>query len=90
MSTLFPPITERRYATHKRPFLNEYHLDGRKKAPDGKGSCGTLSSAKSHALRAIGLDYVHTVRVFNRVTGQYELTYRKSASGILIGEGFIK
>lgn len=90
MSTLFPALREARYTSHARPFQNEYHCDGRKMHPDAKGSCGTVSSARSHAVRAIDHEYCTIVRIFNRATGQYVRTYKRSAAGITIHDGYVK
>lgn len=90
MSTLFPVPYERRYTSHARRWLVEYHVDGRTKHPDAKGSCATLHSARKHAVNAIDLGYVHTARIFDRVTGQYKLTYKASVNGVLRHEGFVK
>jgi hypothetical protein len=87
----FPAIRERRYASHTRPFLNEYFWDSRRKptSPQAKGSCSTLASARKQALRAVELYQCTTVRIFNRATGQYVLTYKAVPDGIRRHEGFV-
>lgn len=90
MSTLFPPILERRYAQYPRRYGVEYHLDGRTKIPDARGRCITLASSKTRAIRAIELEYCHTVRIFDNMLGKYLLTYKRSEHGILRHEGYVK
>lgn len=91
MSKNFPVITERRYASHPRRYLNEYcwARESWHKA-SAKGACGTLQSAKKHAVAAIAVWDFPAVRVFDRMKGEYVLTYKKTAGGISIHEGFVK
>jgi hypothetical protein len=86
VSTLFPTITEKRYADYPRRYLNEYHVDSRTKMPDGKGSCATLVSARKHAVCAIDLGYCGIVRIFDRKIGQYLFTYKASGRH----EGYVR
>ena len=88
--SLFPTITERRYTQCPRRYLNEYYLDSRRKLPDAKGSCTTLVSARTRATRACDQQYCSTVRIFDRLTGKYLLTYKQSVNGVLRHEGFVK
>jgi hypothetical protein len=90
MSTLFPAITERRYADYPRQFSVEYHVDGRTKLPDGKGACSTMASSKAHATRAIILGYCSIVRIFDRRTGQYQFTFKAAAHGITVHDGYVR
>jgi hypothetical protein len=90
VSTLFPPILEQRYSDYARLYSVEYHVDSRTKLPDAKGACATLASAKAHAVRALALDYVKIVRIFDREIGQYLFTYKRNLNGISIHEGYTK
>ena len=90
MSTLFPVPTEKRYADYPRRFLVEYHVDGRTKLPDGKGSCATLHSARKHAVASIDGGYCFVTRIFDRMIGQYLWTYKSSVNGIIRHEGYVK
>lgn len=91
MSTLFPPIFEKRYADYPRRWLNEYYVDGRRSTgPDAKGSCATLIGARRQAVRACDLGYCSAVRIFDRRGGQYVMTYKASVSGVTRHEGFVR
>lgn len=90
MSTLFPPILEKRYAQYPRRYLVEYHVDGREKMPSAKGSCATLASAKKHAVGNITLGYISVARIFDRKIGQYLQTCKKSTDGISIHAGYVR
>lgn len=90
MSTLFPVATEKRYANYPRRYLNEYHIDSRAKKPQAKGSCATLASARKQAVRACDQGFCTTVRVFDRMKGEYAFTYKASAVGVLRHEGYVR
>jgi hypothetical protein len=90
MATLFPAIYEKRYVNYPRRWLVEYHVDGRSRYPDAKGSCITKVSARAAAAKAIINGYVHTVRIFDRRNGQYECTLKKSDFGIREHLGYVK
>jgi len=90
MGSLFPVITEKRYAQYPRRYLNEYHVDARTKKPTVKGSCATLDSARKQASNACDKGYCSVVRIFDRKTGQYMFTYKASANGVLRHEGYVK
>jgi hypothetical protein len=90
MSTLFPPILEKRYTDYPRRYTVEYHVDARTKQPDAKGRCITLASSRSHAIRAIDLGYCSIVRIFDHKIGQYLLTYKAAATGISRQDGYVR
>lgn len=90
MTTLWNYPVEKRYANYPRQFLCEYHVDSRLKKPITKGSCATLHSARNHAVAAIEHGFCTTVRIFDRRIGQYLFTYKKSVTGILRHEGYVK
>lgn len=92
MSKHFQKIEERRYADYPRRYLCEYFFDARWHwtKPQSKGPCATLHSAKSHAVRAIDVFGCSVVRIFDHMKGEYVRTYKKSAHGITIHEGFVK
>ena len=88
----FRAPVERRYESHPRRYLNEYFWDSRRHHadPNAKGSCATYASAKAHATKAIDVFGATTVRIFDRMTGQYKRTYKAGKDGILIHEGFVR
>lgn len=90
MASLFYTPKERRYADYPRRYLNEYHCDARKAEPTTKGPCATLFSARNHATRAIDHGFCTVVRIFDRKTGQYVMTYKGSAAGIARHEGYVR
>lgn len=92
MSKYFPVTEERRYAQFKRRYLNEYFFDSRRRIDSPNVSIGyaTLASARQKATRAIDQFDCTTVRIFDRKTGQYVLTYKDSVHGILRHEGCVK
>lgn len=91
MSKFFSYASEQRYAQYPRRYSVEYHVDSRRKEPITKGACATLHSAKTNAGRAILNGFCTQVRIFDRKTGQYRLTFKGTAdTGIRVTEGYTK
>jgi len=90
MSKFFTYIPERRYALYPRRYSVEYHVDGRRNEPTTKGACATLHSAKTNAGRAILNGFCSTVRIFDRKTGAYSLTFQGSNDSLCVTQGYVK
>lgn len=96
MATWFPEKQERRYTSVKRRYLNEYFFDSRRRIDHPNVSIGyaTLRSARDHASRAVDRFQCTTVRIFDRITGQYVFTYKAvthgRARGVMIHEGCVR
>ena len=87
MATKFAVPTERRYAQYKRRYLVEYTWDRRLKAPESKGSCATLHSARKHAVDACDIWLCTSAKIFDRKIGQYVMTYIRRGSTTTRYEG---
>lgn len=89
-SSLFPVITEKRYADYPRRYLNEYHFGNRHVEVGAKGSCATLASARKHAVNACDKGFCSVVRIFDRMKGEYLFTYKQSTTGVIRHEGYVR
>jgi len=89
MSLFYTP-TEKRYAQYPRRYLNEYWIDSRSRVPQAKGSCATLASARKQAVRACDQGFCSSVRIFDRMKGEYIFTYKASTNGVLRHEGYVR